>query len=232
MNAAAEKIYHQRSSQTTRDQLVVDHLDLVRHVLGRLLVDAPGHVDRDNLEGAGLLGLVEAASRFDGARGSDFRAFAYQRIRGAVLDEMRRNCPLPQQVMELWTRIREYTSRCVVYPTVEELAHALGTSIEAIEECLVSTKVVRPDEWHDEFAVASSPVDQMDQAEFEDNRERLAEAMMRLPERQRIIVSMYYTDNLRLREIGEVLGLSESRVSRLLAQAHLQLKRIMSAATA
>src|SRR5207253_2587988 len=86
--------------------MILSHLPLVRHVIGRLAAQLPPGTDVENLESAGTLGLVEAAGNFDPARGSDFGTYAYGRIRGAVLDELRRNCPLPQHMLERVARVR------------------------------------------------------------------------------------------------------------------------------
>ena len=88
--------YSVTASQSARDELILNHLWLVRHLVGKLAARLPPGVDVDNLESAGLLGLVEAAQRFDVSRGVDFNAFAALRIRGAMIDEARRNSPLPR----------------------------------------------------------------------------------------------------------------------------------------
>jgi RNA polymerase sigma factor for flagellar operon FliA len=85
--------YNQQSVQNQRQQLILTHLSLVRHIIGRLKAKFPRGMDLENLEAAGVLGLVEAANRFDPQRGIRFETFAYLRIRGAVFDELRRNCP-------------------------------------------------------------------------------------------------------------------------------------------
>ncbi|MCA9215890.1 MAG: hypothetical protein KDB27_22645, partial [Planctomycetales bacterium] len=97
MNYTTE--YDKRTSDQRLDSLVVEHLEYVRHILGRLTYNLPANIDIENLESAGILGLVEAAKHFDESRGVPFKGFAYSRIRGAILDELRRNCPLSQQML-------------------------------------------------------------------------------------------------------------------------------------
>src|SRR3954468_19204042 len=92
--------YQKAAEQQRRDRLVLTHLPLVRHVLGRLIGELPPGIDRENLEAAGVLGLVEAAAPCAPARGSSFKTCAYRRVRGAILDELRRNSVFPQQVLE------------------------------------------------------------------------------------------------------------------------------------
>src|SRR5262245_65056886 len=98
--SAAVRSYQDVAVRDRRDALILEHLSVVRHVVGRLLTELPPGLDSENLEAAGMLGLVEAARHFDPNRGVDFRTYAQSRIRGAVLDELRRNCPLPQRVLE------------------------------------------------------------------------------------------------------------------------------------
>src|SRR5262245_16577406 len=94
------QVYQQFSAQAQREELILAHLSLVRHILGRLTAKLPPRVDLDNLEAAGILGLVEAANRFEPERGVAFKTFAYTRIRGAIYDELRRNSPFPQDLLE------------------------------------------------------------------------------------------------------------------------------------
>ena len=97
--------YQEIGGEKQREELILANLPLVRHILGRLAARLPRGTDLDNLEAAGVLGLVEAANRFDADRGIRFKTFAYTRIRGAILDELRRNSPLPQELLEKIARI-------------------------------------------------------------------------------------------------------------------------------
>ncbi len=214
-----------------RDRLVVEHLGYVRHVLSRMLVGLPQFVDADNLESAGVLGLVEAASQFDPQRGVEFRTFAHHRIRGAILDELRRNCPLPQHILQQWAALRRSWDQLGDQATPQALAQACGMSEQEVEECLAAVRLTQPESWQDELSdwhrVRSTEADPTERLNAEDERRLLADAIEQLPERQRIILSLYYMEDLRLSEIGAVLELSESRVSRLLARAQVQLKMIL-----
>lgn len=228
---AAVRTYQNVSQKALRDQLVVDHLEYVRHVLGRTLAGLPQYIDIDNLESAGILGLVEAAAQFDPQRGVEFRTFAHHRIRGAILDELRRNCPLPQHVLQQWAELRAAWDRLGGNATPAAVAAECGLSEEDVENCLAAMRLAQPEVWHDELCEwkregrdLSDPVESLND---DDERRLLADAIEQLPERLRIVLSLYYTEELRLLEIGEVLRLSESRVSRLLARAELQLKNIL-----
>src|SRR5690606_6309749 len=100
------------------------------------VADLPDGIDLENLEAAGILGLVEAAAQFDPSREVAFTTFAYQRIRGAILDELRRNCPLSRKMLKRWEVIREAYARLEAPVSPEQLAEATGLSVEDVLECL------------------------------------------------------------------------------------------------
>lgn len=222
--------YQQVGQQVLRDRLITDHIPLVRHVMGRIGAELPGGIDRENLEAAGVLGLVEAAGSFDPQRGVPFSAFAYNRIRGAILDELRRNCPLPQQILQLWARIREAAQRLSGPATVEALSEKTGLSMEEVERCLTTVRLSRLDSWEDGFDSCANMDSEHDGTQLLDRTEQLrliADAIEKLPTTMRAAITLYYRDELRMKEIGEVLGLSESRVSRVIAAAELRLKSLL-----
>ncbi len=213
-------------SQSARDELILNHLWLVRHLVGKLAARLPPGVDVDNLESAGLLGLVEAAQRFDTNRGVDFKAFAALRIRGAMIDEARRNSPLPQELLQYVKLVSRAQERLTPPITIEALAAETGLSEDQVLDALAAiplTQVKSFDPAADELSQITEDVSSS-AMEREDEWRLLADAISSLPERERLIVTMYYKEDLRLKEIGEILGLSESRVSRLLTAAQFQLR--------
>src|SRR5580765_119884 len=137
------QLYQQEAVKTRRDQLILAHLPLVKHAIGRLVGRLPSGVDVENLESAGILGLVEAANRFDPERGVKFETFAYPRIRGAVVDEMRRNSCLSQQVLEQVASVRRAYQRLPVPVTMEALVNATGLSEEQIAGCLAAMRLTQ-----------------------------------------------------------------------------------------
>ena len=224
MNAAVKK-FQNLVRKARRDQLVIDHLDLVRYTLGRMALDLPLGADRENLEAAGALGLVEAAGNYDESRGVPFRPYAHARIRGAILDELRRNCPLPQHMLQRWALIREAYARLDSPVRLEDLSRITGLSELEVRECLLAMRMAHPDSG--DFDQMADTVDRRhacptQRMAEQDHARLLAEAIGRLPERHRLVLTMYYTDDLRLREIGEVLGLSEGRVCRILQEAEVR----------
>ena len=224
----ATQPYAQLATRSRRDELILSHLGLVRHVLGRLLAHLPPDVDVENLESAGTLGLVEAAGSFDPQRGIEFKTYAYQRIRGAVLDELRRNCPVPQHMLERIARLRKAYDELEPPVTLEDLSRVTGMSHDDLVDCLAATRMTRIVSWDDPDKTLLMRLDDRHespdaQCEREEAIRCLSQAIERLPDRDRLVVTMYFLEELRLKEIGEVLGLSESRVSRVLNSALFQL---------
>jgi RNA polymerase sigma factor for flagellar operon FliA len=221
MHADAPPAYRQEAAKLRRDQLILDHLHLVKHAIGRLVDRLPTGIDSENLESAGILGLVEAANRFDPERGVKFETYAYLRIRGAVVDEMRRNSCLPQQMLEQVASVRRAYQQLPVPVTVEGLTEMTGLSEDQVVDSLGAMRMARTVSL-DKLLKATetepaSPCDQPSyQAEQAELHRLLAEAIAALPERQRLVVTLYYLEDLRLKEIGELVGLSESRISRVL----------------
>jgi RNA polymerase sigma factor for flagellar operon FliA len=216
--------YQQVSAQSQREELILGHLGLVRHILGRLAARFPRGIDLDNLEAAGVLGLVEAANRFEPERGISFKTFAYTRIRGAIYDELRRNCPLPQDLLERTAKVRALLQSLPPPASIEQLAATSGLGQDEVTECLAAMRLTRNVSWdavaakHDEqTATADARPDVL--LEDAERKKLLIEAITQLPESERVSITLYYMEDLRLKEIGEVLNLSESRVSRLLKSA-------------
>ncbi|QDU40224.1 RNA polymerase sigma factor FliA [Maioricimonas rarisocia] len=227
---SALRTYRDAARKGDRDRLVLEHLEYVRHVVGKLISDLPAGTDLENLEAAGVLGLVEAATQFDAARGVAFTTYAYPRIRGAVLDELRRNSPLSQTMAQRWARIRAASLEFENSATPEALAEQTGLTVEEVEECLQAVRLLNPDSWQDELhtGVSTDTAEAAEVALDRDEEKRvLADAIESLPERERIVITLYYSEDLRLKEIGAVLDMTESGVSRLLARAELQLGQIV-----
>jgi RNA polymerase sigma factor FliA len=221
-------VYQQLGGEKQREELILGNLTLVRHILGRLAVRLPRGTDLDNLEAAGVLGLVEAANRFEPDRGITFKTFAYTRIRGAILDELRRNSPLPQEVLERIAKIRKVLQLLPPPVSALVLAEKTGLSEDDIADSFAAMRLTRNVSWNDilssqnsKFVGGERPEDRLELAE---RKRLLAEAITQLPENERLAVTLYYMEDLRLKEIGQVLQLSESRVCRLLKSAEFRLE--------
>jgi RNA polymerase sigma factor for flagellar operon FliA len=228
-NHVPARVYQQAWAEAQREELILGNLTLVRHILGRLAARLPHGTDFDNLEAAGVLGLVEAANRFDPERGIRFKTFAYTRIRGAIFDELRRNCPFPQELLERITKVRHFLEILTPPVSIETLASKTGLSHDDVNECLAAIRFSRSISWDDVAGSGHRNLASAGEApelrlESDERKRLLAEAITELPENERVAVTLYYLEDLRLKEIGEVLHLSESRVSRLLKAAEHRLE--------
>jgi RNA polymerase sigma factor for flagellar operon FliA len=193
-----------------------------------MIAKLPPGVDAENLEAAGVLGLVEAANTFDPRRGIQFTTYAYPRIRGAVLDELRRNSPLPQEMMQRCNLIRKAYRKLPHPVSVEALANETGLSQDQVLDCLAALRMTKmssldTNEWVD-LNLDDGEEGPEQPLERQELREMLVKGIESLPERERLVVTLYHLEDLRLKEIGQILKLSESRVSRLLNAAMFRLQ--------
>ncbi len=232
MNNSATQTYLNTSIEQLREQLILDNLVYVRKILSTLTANLPLHYDRDNLEQAGMVGLVETARSFDPSRGVTFRTYCYPRIRGAIVDEMRKNSPIPQQMMAHINTVKAAYERLEHPVSPEDLAAKTGLSEDKVQQVLEAMRFLKPEKWNDLFCnIHSGWRDGDDDAdskiETDELKEIMANCIERLPERERLVLTLYYTEDLTLLEIGEVIGVSESRVSRNLASAKFRLKELV-----
>ncbi len=225
--STAEQAY-QRSQKSDRDTLILEHLRLVRHVLRKLVGDLPDGIDIENLEAAGTLGLVEAAHNFDPHRGVPFGAFARRRIQGAILDELRRNSPLPQAMLSRVALIKKSLEHAPSPVTPEWIAEFTGLTLDDVADALSAMRMSRIRSWDDEDnppweLATDESTSPNSNAERKELLQVVAQAILELPEKERIALALYHQEDLRLREIGVVMNLSESRVSRMIATAEFRL---------
>lgn len=234
MNYATQ--YKEQATTQRRNELVVENLEFVRHILGRLVANLPASVDMENLEAAGVLGLVEAAQQFDDSRGVPFKGYAYNRIRGAILDELRRNCPIPQQMLQQIAVVRKAMENLDPPVTIEMVATETGMTQELVASCMSAMRLTRPQSWDEtsfgqQVAGDRKGIDPQQVADDRELQSVLADCIELLPKQERIAVTLYYMEDLRLKEIGKVLGLSESRISRILSSAQDRLKVLLRSKT-
>ena len=234
--------YTRTRDRAIRDRLILTYAPLVKFVAGRLGSGLPAHVDEGDLVSYGLLGLIGAIERFDPEREIKFETYAIARIKGAIIDELRALDWVPRSVRsrarEIERAIGELERRLHRAPTDEEIAAKLGIAVADLEESLMEisrSSIAALDElWTvsaggDQIALIDTiedtlgPEPQTALAQTE-MREALGESIARLPEREKLVVTLYYYEELTLREIGEVLGVTESRVSQLHTKAILRLK--------
>lgn len=216
------------------DEQILQHAPLVKRIAYHLMARLPDSVLLDDLVQAGMLGLLEAIKNYDVSQGASFDTYAGIRIRGAMLDEVRRSDWTPRSVhkkaRQVSSAIRELENQHGREAQPTEIAEYLGISAEEYGHILQDTLNCRTfsvEELAEEGSAfetgleTGDPTDDLTKVAFE---KALAAAIADLPERERLVISLYYDEELNLREIGEVLNISESRVSQINSQAMLRLR--------
>jgi RNA polymerase sigma factor for flagellar operon FliA len=226
-----------------RDRLIVHYSPLVKYVAGRVAVGLPQSIEQADLVSYGIFGLIDALEKFDPERQIKFETYAITRIKGAIIDELRSIDWVPRSVRARAREIERANTklehRLQRSPTDEEMAAELDLSVPEFHESLLTishSSVAALDEL---WSVSDSSGDQvslMDTIEdpnapdpsraldVGDLKDRIAESIAALPEREKLVIALYYYENLTLREIGEVLGVTESRISQLHTKAVLRLR--------
>lgn len=218
------------------DDLITDNVTLVKRIAHHLAARLPSTVDVDDLTQAGMVGLLEAAGNFDPERGASFETYAGIRIRGAMLDDIRKNDWTPRSVHHKYRQVTEaihdIEGRLGRAAETEEIAAQLGISLDEYHKILTdsaSARLFSLEETVDEPTLHRPPpaakTAMPDEALFHDQfRDQLAGAIDKLPERERLVLSLYYEQELNLKEIGQVLDVSESRVCQIHGQAVMRLR--------
>ncbi len=234
--------FKRTGDRALRDRLILTYAPLVKYVAGRLGSGLPAHVEEGDLVSYGLLGLIGAIERFDPERDVKFETYAIARIKGSIIDELRSMDWVPRSVRararDIERSIAALEGKLHRAPNDEEIAAHLGiteeefqdslleisrSSIAALDELWAGSSGGDPVALIDTIEDPEAPEPQSAMAHTE-LREALGEAIARLPEREKLVVTLYYYEELTLREIGEVLGVTESRVSQLHTKAILRLK--------
>jgi RNA polymerase sigma factor FliA len=243
--------FRKTKDRAIRDRLILTYAPLVKYVAGRLGSGLPAHVDENDLVSYGLLGLIGAIERYDPDRDVKFETYAIARIKGSIIDELRALDWVPRSIRsrarDIERAIAQLEAKLGRSPTDEEVSTALGITEDEFNESLsdiARSSIAALDEL---WTISSSGGDQValidtiedtqgpePQAALAETelKEALAESISRLPERERLVVTLYYYEELTLREIGEVLGVTESRVSQLHTKAILRLKARLSGSQA
>ena len=238
------RLYKTDGDEKARERLVVAYSPLVKFIAGRMASGLPSHVEESDLISYGLLGLIGAIERFDMEREIKFETFAVARIKGAIIDELRSLDWVPRSVRARARQVEKAHAKLEAInqrsPSDEEMADELEMTVEEFQDILLdianSSVLALDDLWTFADPEGGSQVSILDtikdptgvdpeaEASASELKDRLADAIESLPERERLVIALYYYENLTLREIGEVLGVTESRVSQLHTKAVIGLR--------
>lgn len=225
-----------------RDELIIRYTPLIKYVAGRLAMRLPPHISPDDLVSSGVIGLIDAIEKFDPTKNIQFKTYAEFRIRGAMLDELRSMDWIPRSVRkkasELEKTYERLEKRLGRPAEDEEVAKAMGMDMDSFYKLLDKTKnvtfldieVIRrrmPDHTDDDLfdlIADDNEADPFVQLNLTEVKEILIEAIKELPEKEKLVVALYYYEDLTMREIGEIMGYTESRISQMHTKAMLRLR--------
>ena len=227
-NMTASSVSTRKPSREQRDQIVLENLSLVKAIAIRVHENLPVHVDLDDLIHSGVLGLFDAVDKYDSEKNVAFHSYAKHRIKGAILDSLRqmdwasRDLRKRQKQADVITR--DLTASLGRAPSDQEVAEKLGLDVDRWRRVqmeirtvgLVSTTPQSPDDYDRAQEFPSAPDSQPDRmCEHRQLQGTLARAMVALPERYQKVVVLYYTNQMTMREIGDAMGVNESRISQI-----------------
>jgi len=242
---------YSKNGKAEKEVLFAEFATSIKYIAQRLASRLPVNVELGDLIDAGVIGLLDAAQKFDERRGIQFKTYAEYRIRGAMLDELRKNDWLPRSVRKksnyLEQVYREYEQKLKRPPTPVELAQGLDMDLEdyftllreattgSVVHFEALSKVVEAGTGWEErlyrLVQATEKNDPFLTAQLHDMTECVARQIEKLPEKERLVITLYYHEELTMKEVGVILGVSESRVSQLRSQAVLRLRAWMKQGT-
>lgn len=235
------KLYHETGKTEYRDELIVGYLYLVKFAVGRVATGLPKHLKLEDLYSAGVTGLIRAVEKYDITRNSKFESYAILLIKGSIIDELRELDWIPRSIHQKANQIanaqKQLQQELGREPTDEELSSHMGLSEKELEELLLRVRPailiplnseISP---HDEDVTTLSEriADTKAETSFEIAKRNecahiLAKAIEALPDQERQVLTLYYYEELMLKEIGKIMGLSESRISQIHTKALLKLR--------
>lgn len=237
-----DKYLLNKSDKTSRDLLIVQYIYLVRYVVGRVKVSIPATISIEDIAGYGVEGLINAVERFSPQKNTRFETYALIRIRGAILDKIRAEDFLPRSVRK---KIKDVKQASEILkqelgrtPTSTEIANYLDMDVEKVNQVIAEDVTItsiydRRGSSDDSMEIIdtiedSNKLNPQERMEEKNVKTDLQKALQRLPERERVLMVLYYQENMTMKEIGETLGMSESRVCQLHAQGIMKLKNILN----
>ncbi len=237
-----EQYLSDKSNKAARDTLIVQYIYLIRYVVGRVKVTLPGTISIEDIAGYGVEGLINAIERYSPHKNTRFETYALIRIRGAILDRIRAQDFLPRSVRKKIKDVKQAQEHLKQelgrMPTTTEIANYLDMDADKVSQILADDTTItslydKKGSTEDSVEIIdtiedTNKLNPQEQAEEKNVKHELEKALMRLPERERVIMVLYYQENMTLKEIGETIGMSESRVCQLHAQSIMKLKNILS----
>lgn len=227
--------YQETKKDTVREKIIENYLPLVKLVAGRVAISLPQHVDRDDLISSGFFGLLDAIERYDLSRNVKFETYAVTRIRGSILDTIRSQDWLPatvrQKARQYEQILAELENRLGRSATDSETSEALGISVEQLHTLInqLNTSTLVPlEDFLQSETVTGNITNPSQNIEEEEVKSSLMKAIDKLPEKEKLVVTLYYYEELTLKEISLILKLSEARISQLHTKAIFRLRGALS----
>ncbi len=242
LTALWEEYLKNKTNKAARDTLIVQYIYLIRYVVGRVKVTLPATISIEDIAGYGVEGLINAIERYSPQKNTRFETYALIRIRGAILDRIRAQDFLPRSVRKKIKDIKAAQEKLKQdlgrMPTTTEVANYLDMEPDKVNQLLAEDTTMtslydKRGNTDDSVEIIDTIQDEnklnpQEKAEEQNVKQELEKALKRLPERERIIMVLYYQENMTLKEIGETINMSESRVCQLHAQGIMKLKNILS----
>ena len=227
--------YRETKSIDLRNEIAEHYLQLIKIVCGRLAISLPPHLDRDDLLSSGFFGLLDAIDRFDVTRNIKFETYAGVRIRGAILDYLRSKDWIPvtmrQKIRKYEQNVTRLENELGRTATDKEIADALEISVDELQTLIGqsnSATIIPLEEYLKTDVNEAIDTNPANSTEFFELKETLAKAIERLPEKERTVISLYYYEELTLKEIALILKLSEARISQLHTKAIFRMRSYLA----
>ena len=230
-----------------REEVIKQYSPMIKYVANRIAMRLPPHIEVDDLISVGVLGLMDAITKYDSSRGAKFKTYAEFRVRGAILDELRSMDWVPRSIRQKASKVDKVVqglqAKLRRQPEDEEVAKEMGLSLDQFHETLNETKSI-PIFSLEDLGIAKESGDQQSlldclagkadadpqtQVRLVELKEIIAKAIDALPEKERLMVSLYYYEELTMKEIGAVLDITESRVSQIHSKAVYRLRTKLKA---
>jgi RNA polymerase sigma factor FliA len=237
------KSKHGEIPTSLKEQIVLEHTPLIRYIVNRIAVRLPSHIDLDDLHNTGVIGLMDAIEKYDPEKNCKFKTYAEFRIKGAILDQLRSLDWVPRSVRQKSRRLEraygEVEQRLGRSASEEEVADSLGLQLEKFHELLNQVRGVslvnleeirggyqdgeRTGSFADivEDVTAENPFSTL---KLTETKQIVADTIATLPEKERLVISLYYYEDLNMKEIGNILGITESRVCQIHTKSVLRLR--------